>query len=87
MNHKKIQTTVRPNGDSSNLELGWVSGEHLTRDMAEERERAAKVALAGSRAMVAQPAIQTVETTTTTIVVIYESGMVRVINYVPEGTR
>lgn len=86
MNHKKIQTTVKTNGETSSLELGWVDSTHLDRDIEEERERFAKVARAGSRAVVAQPAIQTVEVAhlAPTIVAVYENGIVRVVTYVPE---
>jgi len=82
MNHKKIQTTVQANGDTSVTELGWVSTENLDRDMDRERQRFSAIARTG-RSIYKD--IQTVETTTTSVVVIYESGTVRVINYVPEG--
>lgn len=86
-NHKKIQTTIRPDSTTSVRELGWVRSENLDRDIGEERERFAKVALAGRRAMVAQAAIQAVEVAGQTIVAIYENGTVRVINYVPEKEK
>lgn len=85
MMYKKVQTTVRTNGDSSTLSLGWVSGENLERDVEAERERFATVA----RTAVLWPgageaAIQAVEVAGLTIAAVYENGVLRVVNYVPE---
>jgi hypothetical protein len=87
VNHKKIQTTVKPSGDARNLELGWVSGENLDRDIGEERERFSTIARTAELwPKAGEAAIQAVEVTGNTIVVVYVNGTVRVINYVQEGS-
>lgn len=84
MNHKKIQTTVKTSGDTSSMELGWVRSENLDRDIEEERQRFSRLALAAERHNRPDRNIATTEVAGETVVVIYESGEVRIINYVPE---
>lgn len=88
MMYKKIQTTVKTSGESTSLELGWVSGENLERDVEDERERFARV----GRAAVLWPgtgaaAIQAVEVAGLTVAAVYENGILRVVNYVPEERK
>lgn len=89
--YKKIQTRVKApgqpasaSGEPSVLELGWVDGTRLFDDIERERQRFSHEALSsGGRAI---SAVRTVEVMDQTVVVIYESGSVCVINYIPEGT-
>lgn len=84
MNYKKIQTTVKTNGDTSAMELGWVAPHALDKDIEGERRRFSSLALAAERHNRPDVTIETVEVAAQTVVAVYESGKVRIINYVPE---
>ena len=85
MNHKKIQTTIKPNGRIGRpLDLGWVDSTRLDSDIEYERQRSSRLALMASQKDRPDRAIQTVEVASQTVVTVYESGEVRIINYVPE---
>lgn len=85
MKYKKIQTTIKPSGRPGRaLELGWVDSTRLDADIEDERQRWARLALAAERQNRPDRSIQTVEIANQTVVVVYESGEVRIINYVPE---
>lgn len=85
MNYKKIQTTVKPNGRLGRpLDLGWVAPHALDNDIEAERQRSSRLALAAERHNRPDRSIQTVEVAGQTVITIYESGEVRIINYVSE---
>jgi hypothetical protein len=84
MKYKKVQTRVRTDGTVSTLALGWVWPEHLDRDMAEERDKFSRLALAAQQRGRTDRNIQAVETAGETLVAVYESGEVKIINYIEE---
>lgn len=85
MNYKKTQTTIKPDGRSLRpLELGWVASTRLDADMEDERQRFSRLALMATQKDRPDRAIQTVEVTSQAVVVIYESGEVRIVHYIPE---
>jgi hypothetical protein len=84
MRYKKIQTRLRTDGTTSVLPLGWVYPENLDRDMAEEKDHFSRLALAAQRHGRTDRNIQSVETAGTTVVAVYESGEVKVLNYIKE---
>jgi hypothetical protein len=81
---KKIQTTIKTSGKTSAMELGWVDSTRLGADFEEERQRFSRLALMAEQRNRPDRTIQTVETAGNTIVVVYESGEVRIVNYIPE---
>lgn len=82
--NKKIQTTILTNGETRQMDLGWAHTSGLDQDIAMERERFARLALEAERNNREDRKIQSVEVAGNTVVVIYEGGEVRIVNYVPE---
>lgn len=85
MKYKKVQTTILTSGQTRQMDLGWADDYNINSDIGRERERFARLAVGAERNNREDRKIQSVEVAGETVVVIYESGEVRIVNYVEEA--
>jgi hypothetical protein len=78
---KKFQTSVRPDGSTNVVQLGYVAEDRLDADKSQERHFAAKLAM---KPAIADTILEIVETDET-LVRVYQSGTVRVTHWVAQS--